>query len=129
MQQVPLSFYLWVGFGGFIGSIARYTVTLWMARLTTGFPLGTLIINILGCFLIALIAGLASKTNLITPEMRLFLATGFCGGFTTFSSLMYEVMTLLEDGQWFYVSLYIGGSAIGGFLAVYIGFWLIEQWV
>ncbi|ALG68348.1 fluoride efflux transporter CrcB [Beggiatoa leptomitoformis] len=128
-MHVPLSFYLWVGLGGFVGSVARYAVALWMARFTTGFPLGTLLVNITGCFLIALIAGLASKTHLISPEMRLLLATGFCGGFTTFSSLMYEVMTLLEEGQWFYVSIYVGGSVIGGFLAVYMGLWLVEKWV
>jgi CrcB protein len=121
--------FLLVGIGGFMGSVARYGVAIVLrtASTSSGFPLGTLVVNILGCFIIAVVATLAEKTTLISPEARLLLATGFCGGFTTYSSLMYEVMALLEDSAILYASLYIGTTAIGGFLAFYLGTVLVHK--
>lgn len=119
---------LLVGFGGMAGAVARYGVSLIGQFVSTGFPYGTLAVNVIGSFLIGFIAELAAETSLISPEMRLLLATGFCGGFTTFSSLMYEVVSLLRDGELFYASLYVGLSAALGFLALLLGFQLSKLW-
>lgn len=110
-----------------IGSIARYWTTVNFGKISTGFPLGTLTVNLIGCFVIAVVATLAEKTTLISPETRLFLATGLCGGLTTFSSLMYEVAMLLRDEEWWYAGIYLGTSVIGGFVALYLGFLIINK--
>ena len=116
-----------VGVGGFIGSIARYLLTIMIQnKFLSAFPLGTLIVNITGCFLIGLIYGLTEKGGLISPEWRLFLATGICGGFTTFSTFSYESINLIRSSEYFYVSLYAGISVFAGLLATYLGFLLIK---
>lgn len=127
---MPQSFtpFVLVGVGGMAGSVARYGVTLLGQFISTAFPYGTLTVNLLGCFIIGLIAELAAETTLISPEMRLLLATGFCGGFTTFSSFMFEVMGLVRDGELLYASTYVGISAVGGFLLLYFGMQLAKLW-
>nr|Q3AUE0.1 RecName: Full=Fluoride-specific ion channel FluC [Chlorobium chlorochromatii CaD3] len=112
---------LLVGVGGFLGSVARYLVALWMAPITAVFPFATLTVNLLGSFLIGFISELALSTSLISPSTRIFLVTGFCGGFTTFSSYMIEHSALLRDGEHLYAALYLFGSLIGGFIALYLG--------
>jgi len=112
---------LLVGAGGFLGSVARYLVALWMAPITAVFPFATLTVNLLGSFLIGFISELALSTSLISPSTRIFLLTGFCGAFTTFSSYMIEHGTLLRDGEHLYAALYLFGSLIGGFIALYLG--------
>ncbi|MBM3163755.1 MAG: fluoride efflux transporter CrcB [Chlorobi bacterium] len=119
---------LLVGIGGFLGSIARYLVALVMPFAGTGFPFATFTVNLLGSFFIGLLSELAVSTTLVSPEMRLFLATGFCGGFTTFSSFMYENSALIQDGQVFYMSLYLAGSVVGGFFALYTGIATAKLW-
>jgi CrcB protein len=85
--------------GGALGSGARYLVSTWAARaLGADFPRGTLIVNVLGSFLLALLLGLAGTREAITPEARLFLGAGVLGGFTTYSSFNYETLALLERG-------------------------------
>jgi len=118
-----------VGIGGLVGSIARYLVTVNFAKFSTGFPLGTLTVNIAGCFIIAIVATLAEKTTVISPETRLLLATGFCGGFTTFSSLMYEMAMLLRDEEWWYASIYVIASVLGGIIGLYLGMAAINKLV
>jgi CrcB protein len=92
---------LWVGFGGFLGSIARYGLGLWFQREKAGatFPLATLVINALGCLLLGLLAGAASRTAFAAPA-RAFLFVGLLGGFTTFSAFGHETFVLLRDGRW-----------------------------
>jgi CrcB protein len=112
-----------VGLGGFIGSIARY----FMSRLNLNYdvlsiPVGTLSVNILGSFIIGFLTGVSEKSMLISPEWRLFLMVGICGGFTTFSTFTSENMMLLHNGQFFSVILYTGLSVILGFTAVYLGY-------
>jgi CrcB protein len=82
----------------------------------------------LGSFFIGLLSELAVSTTMLSPETRLFLVTGFCGGFTTFSSCMYENAALIRDGQVFYTTLYLAGSIAGGFLALYTGMATAKLW-
>src|SRR6266404_2237769 len=113
---------LLVGAGGFIGSVSRYYSGQIFARyFSTALPIGTLLVNIAGCLLIGIIYGLSERSNILSPEWRLFLATGFCGGFTTFSTFSIESISLIRDGQFFILSLYIAASVIIGFAATYLG--------
>lgn len=117
-----------VGVGGFLGSVFRYLVTILLARqFTTSFPLGTLTVNIVGCFLIGILFALSEKGNLLTPEWRIFLTTGFCGGFTTFSTFSYESIRLLQDGEMLYLSLNVIVSVVIGFASTYLGILFIKS--
>jgi CrcB protein len=116
-----------VGVGSCVGGVTRYLTQLLVQKYyPSSFPFGTLCVNIAGCFIIGLIYALADKGNLLSPAMRLLLATGFCGGFTTFSSFAYENISLMRDGEFFYTSLYILLSLVIGLLAVYLGILLIK---
>jgi len=117
-----------VGVGGFLGSVARYGVSLLLSPVGPWFPFATLTVNILGCFLIGFLSELAISTTLVSPEARLFLVTGFCGGFTTFSSYMFEDTALIRDGQLFYATIYLVGSIVGGFIALYTGTLFAKLW-
>ena len=114
---------LLVGFGGFIGSIARFFVSkLNLHWHFFSIPMGTLTVNILGSLIIGFIVGVSAKSELITPGIRLFLMVGVCGGFTTFSSFTLENFTLMQNGQFASVLIYTGLSILFGFLAVYLGY-------
>jgi CrcB protein len=116
-----------IGTGGFIGSIARYlSQQFFQKHFPSSFPFGTLWVNLTGCFIIGFIYGLSEKGNLLTPEWRLFLATGICGGFTTFSTFAFENIGLLRDGEYLYFSLYTVGSVAGGIIAAFIGVWITK---
>ncbi|MBN1278547.1 MAG: fluoride efflux transporter CrcB [Chlorobium sp.] len=117
-----------VGAGGFLGSVARYLVAIALPFSGTGFPFATFIVNLLGSFLIGFVSELAVSTTLVSTDVRLFFATGFCGAFTTFSSYMYENSALIRDGQVFYTSLYLAGSVAGGFLSLYFGMAMAKLW-
>ena len=110
-----------IGLGGFLGSVCRYYSQQFIARFSTTFPYGTLAVNIVGCFLVGLIFGFANKGNVLSPEWRMFLATGFCGGFTTFSTFSYESTQLINNGEYFYLALYIAVSVIIGIFATFAG--------
>lgn len=114
---------LLIGTGGFIGSVARYYVSrlnlLWDFL---SIPIGTLLVNIAGCFIIGFLTGISDKSNLLSTDMRLFLMVGFCGGFTTFSSFANENLMLLHTGEILSIILYTSLSVILGFLAVYLGY-------
>jgi CrcB protein len=100
---------LWyIAAGSAIGGVSRYLVGSLLQRLTgTGFPAGTLLINVSGSFLLGLIVQYAIETSAVSPELRGFLTMGFCGGYTTFSTFSYESLALIEDGQWTRAGLYI----------------------
>lgn len=117
---------LLIGAGGFFGSIARYLGSLYGNRLypEINFPIGTFLVNIIGCFLIGFIYGLSEKNGWLTSEIRLFLATGFCGGFTTFSTFSFESLDLLQSGAYFYFFLYILLSIIVGICLAWAGYTL-----
>jgi len=116
-----------VGLGGFIGSAGRYWCHVMAGKyLPLTFPYGTFLINIAGSFLIGLIFGLSEKGGWLSPEWRFFLATGFCGGFTTFSSFSLENLALLREGNYLALGLYIGLSVIVGILAAFLGMGLAK---
>lgn len=109
---------LYIALGGSLGSVLRYL----LSRLfSTGFPLGTMAVNIIGCFLIGFFYGLFAKYTSISPELKALLTVGFCGGFTTFSTFMNDCSRLASLGEYLQVSLYIAISLIVGFAAVYFG--------
>jgi len=92
---------LLIGLAGALGTLSRYGVGVWAGKaLGASFPYGTLIVNVTGCFLIALVAQIAISTTLLSPTMRLTLTTGFMGGLTTYSSFNYETTALLRDRGW-----------------------------
>jgi fluoride exporter len=116
-----------VGLGGFIGSIARYLIALSLAKSFQPFPTGTFLINIVGCLAIGIVYGISDRSAILSPQWRLFLATGVCGGFTTFSSFAYENVNLLEIQQYSVATLYTVGSIVLGFLTAAIGVFLTRQ--
>jgi len=113
---------LLIGFAGALGTLARYGVGLWAGKtLGTGFPYGTLIVNVSGCFLIALVARLAMATTLISPTLRLTLTTGFMGGLTTYSSFNYETTNLLRERAWASGLANVAATLVVCFLAGLLG--------
>lgn len=106
---------VWVGLGGAVGSMVRYQLDGWFqARVPSTFPVGILVINGLGSFLLVLVAELAlSRGELISPTLRLALTTGVLGGFTTYSTFNYDTLRLANAGAW--------GSALGNLLATVAG--------
>jgi CrcB protein len=117
---------LLIGTGSFIGGVLRYSISQFVqTKFLSAFPFGTFAVNIIGCFAIGMVFALSEKTNM-SPEMRLFLATGICGGFTTFSAFSNETFSLMRDGQLFYASAYITSSVLFGLLATFIGYSLLK---
>jgi fluoride exporter len=113
---------LLIGLAGALGTLSRYGVGVWAGRaLGTSFPYGTLIVNVAGCFLLALIAEIALSTTLLPPTMRLTLTTGFMGGLTTYSSFNYETTTLLRDRGWAAGLTNIGVTLAACFVAGLLG--------
>lgn len=103
---------IFVGLGGFIGSIFRYLIGLLPIGSNNGFPIKTLAINILGSFFIGIIAAYANKSESFSPHMVLMIRVGICGGFTTFSTFTYEVADLLKNGSFLAAMIYICTSII-----------------
>ena len=104
--------------GGAVGTGARYLTALWAAAVFgSAFPFGTLIINITGSFLIALIMQLSTATEMISPELRLMLTTGVMGGFTTYSTFNYETTNYFREGAWLIGLANIGATLFGCLLA------------
>ena len=113
--------------GAGIGGALRHGVNVGSARLFgTGFPYGTFTVNVVGCLVMGLIAGWFAFKGGATGHMRLFLATGILGGFTTFSAFSLDAMLLIERHQWNLAVLYIGGSVAGSILALMAGLWAMR---
>ena len=119
--------FLLVFLGGGLGSGLRYLVTITMNQYSKVFLFGTFTVNMLGCLLIGLILGYAQKENTLTSNQTLLLATGFCGGFTTFSAFANENLELIKNGELFNFCVYTIGSVLIGILAVFIGFYLTSR--
>lgn len=113
---------LYVALGGIAGTLSRYGLEGWIqARTGSGFPLGTLTVNLAGSLLLGFILRLATGAVLISPDLRAGLTIGFCGAFTTMSTFSYESVTLLNDGDFFRAALYMGATIAGCVLAVILG--------
>lgn len=113
---------LLVALGGAVGSCLRYGVSLLSAgRLGTGFPYGTLFVNIIGCFIIGAFMAAATERFITNPNLRFLVVVGFCGGLTTFSSFSYETIKLLEEAGLQYALLNILANMVCGFVATWLG--------
>ena len=119
---------LLVGIGSAGGGILRFLIGKWIHNLiSTSFPLGTMIVNIAGCFIIGLVYGIFSRETSADTNMQLLLATGFCGGFTTFSSFLHENMVMLENGNLLQLAAYTILSIILGITALYLAVYLLRN--
>lgn len=113
---------LLIGTGGFLGSVSRFIASRFMQdNFPSAFPFGTFIVNITGCLLIGLIYGMSERSSLPGPGWKMFLAVGFCGGFTTFSTFANENLAMLRDGDFFRFFLYTGLSVFLGIAATFLG--------
>ena len=107
----------WVALGSALGGVSRYALALWMTRqFGAAMPWGTLAANVAGCFAIGLLASLVKS-----PAARMFLMTGFCGGFTTFSSFGLETRNLWQSGETGRAGLYVAASVAACLIAVWLG--------
>jgi CrcB protein len=114
--------FLAVGLGSMAGGISRYGLSLATQNISAfSLPYGTLISNVAGCLIIGLLAGFGAKTELMSSEMRLLLATGFCGGFTTMSSFIYELGQFVQDKEYFFASSYFLATLAGAAIAFALG--------
>ena len=121
--------FVYVGLGSMLGGVGRYGMTLLTQNLSVlSVPYGTLVSNTAGCLLIGLIAGIGATSQLLSTEMRLLLATGFCGGFTTMSSFIYELGQFIQDKEYFYASSYFVVTIAGAGLAFVLGL-LLSEWM
>ena len=125
-MQAFLPFIL-VGLGSMAGGVSRYGISLWTQNISVfSIPYGTLISNLAGCLIIGVIAGISGKSELLSSEMRLLLATGFCGGFTTMSSFVYELGQYVQDKEFFFASSYFVATLAGAGLAFVLGLLISE---
>ena len=114
--------YLAIAAGAVLGANLRFVVTEWAAlHVARDFPFGTLIVNVSGAFVIGVFLGLLASRPGVSSLWRLFFATGFLGGYTTFSSYAWEVLQLAEGGAWLRTLAYVGGSNGLGLLGVWLG--------
>ena len=124
--------YFFVAVGGAIGAMARFGLNVFLQR-DVEFPWGTLTANLLGCLLMGIIAQLISGTawfndaGIIPDQYRLLFAVGFCGSFTTLSSLVLEMNTMLQKNEIFYSFSYFIGTLIGGFACFYLGIMCVRM--
>ena len=112
---------LLVGAGGFAGSVSRYGLSVVAQRLSLEWPAGTLAANVLGCLVIGVVTAIFARGESLTPETRLFLATGFCGGFTTMSSLVYETAAMLRASEYLHAFVYAAGTFFLSLAAFAVG--------
>lgn len=113
--------------GGGFGSVLRYIIGKYLNSPQSGIPLGTFTANILGSLLIGVLLGLAAKNNTLSQNQTLLLATGFCGGFTTFSTFAYENHVFLKSGDFISFTVYTVASFVIAVLAVFFGMFLVKS--
>jgi len=125
-MKFDLRIVLAIAIGGALGSVARYALNVAIqSRFADPFPLGIMVINVSGSFLLGFLMRLSLETTGLSPELRLFLTTGFCGGFTTFSTFSYDALTLFETGAvrsaWTYLLGSVSLSVLAAFTGVFAG--------
>ncbi|MDQ8003789.1 MAG: fluoride efflux transporter CrcB [Pedobacter sp.] len=120
---------LLVGLGGGIGSIFRFLTSVFATKYAVnGFPLGTFMANVLGCFILGICVGVFGKNPTENENLKLLFVTGFCGGYTTFSTFASENIQLLQQQNYTLLVIYTVSSLLVGFLAVAIGLTLGKSW-
>lgn len=120
---------LLIALAGGVGALLRFAVAGWGQRLTDGaFPLGTLIVNLVGCLVIGFVGAVFTGPALVREEYRLAILVGLIGSFTTFSTFGFETLALLQDREWASAGLYVGISNLVGIAAVFVGMRLAERW-
>ncbi|MDW8274482.1 MAG: fluoride efflux transporter CrcB [Chitinophagales bacterium] len=113
---------LLVGVGSMIGGCMRYLIAFFLTRyFPVAFPVGTFTVNMLGCLLIGIVYGWSHRYNWINEDIKIFLTTGICGGFTTFSALAFEGVALFKNGYTLTPVAYLVMSLLGGLLLVVAG--------
>lgn len=114
---------LLIGGGSFLGGVARYLVKVGCERLfhAVALPLGTMVANVAGCFLIGLVYGIASRHATVSQDLMMFLTVGFCGGFTTFSTFMNENFAMLQGGEFLGAIVYAALSLVLGLAFLCLG--------
>ncbi len=116
---------LWISIGAVLGANLRYWVGDWAAqRFGSGFPYGTMLVNLTGSFLLGLLVSLTFEHFIIDPRLRILLTIGFLGSYTTFSTFAYESVTLITQGQWGLGLFNLLGSTMLGVLFAALGIWL-----
>ena len=115
-----------VAIGGGLGSVLRYLTSLGIAKCfpVIIFPLGTFVVNVIGCFIMGLLVGLSTRFAILDNELRFLLIVGFCGGYTTFSAFSLENLKLFEAGNYWALAFYIAASIVLGFIALWSGYLL-----
>jgi fluoride exporter len=121
--------FLWICVGGAAGTGARYLLSGWaLTALGTTFPWGTLVVNVLGSFLLGFLMQVGVATPLLSPTLRLALTTGVMGGFTTYSTFNYETMRYVQDGSWPLALANVAVTLVGCFAAGFAGIWA-GRWI
>jgi len=120
--------FLIVGAGSFLGGGTRFlSQQFFVKTFSTSFPINTMFVNIIGSFIIGVLFALSEKYNIFSNEVRMFLTVGFCGGFTTFSTFSLDTLNLMKNGQFGLALFYVLISVIVGFLAAFLGIFLIKS--
>ena len=119
--------YLLVATGGMIGAVARYWLSGVASTLSSRFPYGTLLVNLVGCFIIGAFLTLAYERFNWSPDLRIFFVVGFLGAFTTFSAFSYETVSLLREGTYAYAVLNMAASLFGCLAATILGIVIVKK--
>ena len=117
-----------VGMGGFIGSVLRYLLNGYAQQITKDFPLGTLLVNVIGCFVIGFLSQIADEHGLLAEKTRVFMFVGVLGGFTTFSSFGNETLRLVRNDQLTSALVNVCANVLFGLFAVWLGY-MLATWL
>jgi len=126
--MLEMSKVLSVGLGGFLGAVGRYWLSGLVQRYSDRFPLGTLSVNLLGSFVLGLLATLFLEKVMINQEVRLFLLIGLLGAFTTYSTFSLETLNLMRSGEWWFAFANISANILGTLIAVWAGVSIAKLW-
>lgn len=117
-----------VGMGGFLGAVGRYWISGLAQKFSDRFPLGTLSVNVLGSFILGLLATLFLEKMIVNQEVRLFVLVGLLGAFTTYSTFSLETLNLMRSGEWMFAGFNILANVVGTLLAVWAGVGIAKLW-